>query len=91
LPLDRFVDFGIQLQKIETLEEKINAEQEQLDQKIEQMIAEILVFDDLDELQDNADLTKAYLLQMKERYIKRRDVMKSRVKAISAEYEKSKQ
>ena len=83
-----FFDLG-QLQKIENLDMKINREQEQLVKDMHQMKDDIERYSNLNQLQDTADSTKDYLLQMKERYTKRMSFMKEKVKELCSELEKN--
>ena len=55
---------------------------------MEKMRNEIKNFEKLEELEETSELTKDYLVQMKERYSKRRDVMKYKVGEISSKYER---
>ena len=75
---------------VENLEDKILSENKDLNRKIENMQIEIYKHSDLNKLQEVAEITKIYLSQMKERYIQRHDFMESKVKIVSAAYEKNK-
>lgn len=75
---------------VENLEEKILVENKDLKNKIEQMQLEYNKYSNLKHLQEESELTKIFLIQMKERYIQRRDFMKSKVKDVSTAYEKNK-
>lgn len=75
---------------VENLEEKILVENKDLKNKIEQMQLEYNKYSNLKHLQEESELTKIFLIQMKERYIQRRDFMKSKVKDVSTAYENNK-
>ncbi len=72
---------------VENLDGKINSELTDLNKNIEKMQIELSKFTDLKNLQEVSEITKVYLNQMKERYIQRRDFMKSKVKTASSTYE----
>ena len=75
---------------VENLEGKILNERKELKTKTERLELEINHYSDLEKLHEIAEITKVYLIQMKERYIQRRDFMKSTVKDVSTEYKQSK-
>ena len=74
------------MEKVNTLQENIHAEQEQLTKRMEEMKAEIHTHEDLTQVQEKADETKDYLLQMKDRYTERKAFMKAEVKKVSSQY-----
>lgn len=47
-------------------------------------------YSDLKSLQESSEITKLYLAQMKERYRRRGDFIKSKVRMLSTTYEKNK-
>lgn len=75
------------MKKVNALQENIHLEEEKLSKKIEQMKAEMHDYEDLEVVQEKADDTKDYLLQMKERYETRIAHMKKEVKQVSSQYE----
>lgn len=79
-----------EVQMVENLESKILSEEKDLNRKMESMHFEINRYSDLNKLQEVAEITKIYLTQMKERYVQRHDFMESKVKLVSAMYEKNK-
>ena len=56
---------------------------------IDKMKKELDIFDDIGNLQDQAEAKKEYLQQMKERYLTRGEFMICEAKKLSAEYEKA--
>lgn len=80
-----------ELELVENLEGKILSEEKELRSTIENMNGESIHYSNTNQLQDAADITKEYLIQMKERYIQRRDFMSFKVKDVSTEYRKNKQ
>ena len=68
---------------------KIKAEEEQLTNDMNQMKDSIERYSNLNQLQDTADSTKDYLLQMKQRYSERRNFMKQKVKELCSEFERN--
>ena len=77
------------MKKIANLETKIKVEQEQLIRDTIQIKNKIERYSNLNHLQDTADSTKDYLLQMKDRYSKRRNFMKEKVKELCSEFERN--
>ena len=79
------------LEMVENLEGKIRSEEKDLKTKIDHMVAESAHHSNINQLQERAEVAKEYLIQMKERYIHRRNFLSSKVKDVSAEYRKYKQ
>jgi hypothetical protein len=75
---------------VENLEGKILSEEKELDAAMKRMLSESDHYSDLNRLQELAEITKAYLIQMKERYISRRDFMNSKVREVSENNEEKK-
>ena len=75
-----------QMKKISTLQDSIHAEQEQLNLRMEEMKVEMNTYEDLEQVQETEDSTRDYLLQMKKRYKKRMEFMKTEVKKVSSQY-----
>ncbi|XP_006812262.1 intraflagellar transport protein 74 homolog [Saccoglossus kowalevskii] len=75
------------LQKVEQLETKINAELETLRDKIKQMNEELKTYSDLDSLKKQADDKKKKLHEDKMNLMKRRDTFKKFMQELSSQYE----
>lgn len=75
---------------VENLETKIKEEEKNLKGKIEKMQAESEKYSDLNQAQESAEMTKIYLVEMKRRYVQRRNFMKSKVKSVAAATEQNK-
>ena len=79
----------MKLRKIESLDTKINREQEQLKTRMDQMRDNMKRYSNVNQLKDTADSTKDYLLQMKMRYTKRMNFMKEKIKDLCLEFERN--
>lgn len=78
------------LEMVENLESKIDAERKDLHEKIDKMRKECNLYSDLNRLEESDELTRLYLSQMRERYVKRSDFLKTKVKEVSTDYERNK-
>ena len=79
-----------ELEKINTLDEKIGVELKQLQEKMGTMKDEIKGFDDVEGLRNRATFTKDELEKLREKYIIRRSLIKQQVAALSAQVESTK-
>ena len=79
-----------ELEKINTLDDKISVELTSLNEKIESMLGEMGDFNNIDGLRDSADSTRSHLQRMKQKYIRRRDSIKTQVQQLSSKYEQQK-
>ncbi|XP_077981097.1 intraflagellar transport protein 74 homolog [Glandiceps talaboti] len=75
------------LQKVEQLETKINAELDTLKSKIKQMDDELVTYNDLDALKKQGDDKKRKLHEDKITLTKRRDTFKKAMQELTAQYE----
>jgi len=82
--------FLTQLEKVRDLETKIYNEQNRLTSSIDEMNKEMVMFDDVENLEDEEEAKKEYLRQMKDRFLSREEFMASEAKKVSAEYDKAK-
>lgn len=81
---------NVELEKINTLDEKIAIELNSLREKIETMNSEMREFGHLQELRDGADRSRRQLQDMKRGYVGRSDAIKQQVNMVSAQYEQKK-
>mmetsp|Transcript_46283 Transcript_46283/g.144780 ORF Transcript_46283/g.144780 Transcript_46283/m.144780 type:complete len:589 (-) Transcript_46283:99-1865(-) len=76
-----------ELEKLQTLDVNIKNELEQLASNIERWEAEMLEFENVDSLRKSAAETQAYLEDLRDKYIKRRDSIRQQVHVLSRGYE----
>lgn len=76
-----------EMQKIETLDEKIEIELESLQQKMQVMVSDMVEFDDIDGLRHRAATTMSSLSRLLKEYQGRRESVKSQVTHLTAKYE----
>lgn len=81
---------NVELEKINTLDEKIIIELTSLNEKIDSMKGDMHEFGRVSELRDGADRTGQYLQSMKRKYVSRRDAIKQQVHIVSGAYEQKK-
>lgn len=79
-----------ELEKIDTLDEKITVELKSLRSKITSMQTEMPVLADLDALRTKSEQAKRALTSTKARYLRRRDMIRQQVRQLSASYERKK-
>lgn len=79
-----------ELDKINTLDDKISVELTSLNEKIESMLGEMGTFAEIDDLRKQASHSKEHLHRMKGKYIRRRDSIKQQVQLLSTKYEQKK-
>jgi intraflagellar transport protein 74 len=79
-----------ELEKVNTLDSKIEVELKSLTSRSEVMKAEMLQFVKIDELRQEADQTREELIGMRKDYQKRRDQIKAQVSLVSAKHDKRK-
>ncbi|CAH1243745.1 intraflagellar transport protein 74 homolog isoform X1 [Branchiostoma lanceolatum] len=75
------------LAKVEQLETKITTELESLKQKIQQMHEELSTYEDLDKLKEHHEEKKRKLQEDKVLLMKRRDMFKTGMSELSAQYD----
>jgi len=73
-----------EMDKINTLDEKIGIELGQLNEKMAKMKADMGQFDDIEGLRGRASLTKDELEKLREKYVSRKGHIKQQVGALSA-------
>jgi len=71
-----------EMQKIETLDEKIEIELESLQQKMQMMVSDMVEFDDIDGLRNRAATTMSSLSRLLKEYQGRRESVKSQVNTM---------
>lgn len=76
-----------ELEKINTLDEKIRLELGSLFEKLETMQSDMVAFKNIDNLRAMAEDTKQQLQRIKQQYIRRRDAIKQQVLGLSQAYE----
>ncbi|CEG47726.1 uncharacterized protein PHALS_04870 [Plasmopara halstedii] len=76
-----------ELDKVNTLDDKIALELSSLSEKMETMTTDMKEFGKLDALQEVHAQTKQHLLRLKKQYIGRRDAMRQQITALSAQVE----
>jgi len=77
----------IEIQKIETLDDKISNELKSLHQKMTSMRGEVTVFEDIDSMHQEASECKTYLEKQLDSYTRRAKTTKEQVKALHVQYE----
>lgn len=82
---------NMELEKINTLDEKIVIELQSLNTKISTMNSEMGEFAGVEDLRDAAERTRKQLTAMKRGYVGRRDGIKQQVHMLSGQYERKKQ
>jgi len=80
----------MELEKINTLDEKISVELTSLSEKINVMNSEMGTLNNIEQLKGTADQTHATLMRLKQKYNRRRDNVQKQVQLLSAKYEKKK-
>lgn len=81
---------NVELEKINTLDEKIVVELTSLNEKIDVMTTEMHQFTQIADLRDGADRTRSQLQQAKRGYVSRRDAIKQQVNMVTNQYERQK-
>ena len=79
-----------ELEKINTLDEKITVELQSLNTKMATMEDELVKFQDMDKLRDDAEAARVKLVGLKKAYAKRKDAIKQQVAPLNSRYEKLK-
>ncbi|GBG27578.1 Intraflagellar transport protein 74-like [Hondaea fermentalgiana] len=79
-----------ELEKINTLDEKIEVELKSLTERIAVMKSEMVQFVKIDELREQADATREELLELRAGYQRRRDHMRSQVARVKQKHDKRK-
>jgi len=79
-----------EMEKINTLDEKIAEELRSLNDKMDSMRKEVIEFEDIEGLKTKAQNTKNYLVDMMEKYKSRKENIKQQVSQIAAQYDKIK-
>lgn len=80
-----------ELEKINTLDEKISVELQSLSSKMATMKEELVTFKDMDKLRDDAEAARVKLVALKKAYAKRKDAIHQQVKPLNRRYEKLKE
>ena len=78
-----------QLEKIAGLEQKISEEFDRITTATAKIDNDVNIYEDLDLLEERAESTREYLIEMKEKFTERAAFMEAEAKKLSSHYDKN--